>query len=68
MPQPDPELAEIIAQMQARLADQAARLADKDQLLVRKDQALALAEVKIKVWKSAFAWIASPATASAARR
>jgi len=49
MPQPDLELAEIIAQLQARLADQAARLADKDQQLVRKDQALALAEVKIKV-------------------
>ena len=35
MPQPDPIMAEIIAQLQAQLA--------------RKDQALALAEVKIKV-------------------
>ena len=42
MPQPDPMLAEIVAQLQAQLAD-------KDQQLARKDQALALAEVKIKV-------------------
>jgi len=40
MPQPDPMLAEIVAQLQAQLAD-------KDQQLARKDQALALAEVKI---------------------
>jgi transposase len=42
MPQPDPKLAEIIAQLKAELAA-------KDQQLARKDQALALAEVKIKV-------------------
>src|SRR5690348_5078933 len=42
MSQPDPTLAEIVAQLRAQLAD-------KDQLLTRKDQALALAEVKIKV-------------------
>ena len=42
MPQPDPKLAEIIAQLEAELAA-------KDQQLARKDQALALAEVKIKV-------------------
>jgi hypothetical protein len=41
MPQPDPTLAEIIAQLEAQLAA-------KDQQLARKDQALALAEVKIK--------------------
>ncbi len=40
IPQPDP--AEIIAQLQAQLAD-------KNQQLTRKDQALALAEIKIKV-------------------
>lgn len=49
MPQPDPKLAEIIAQLEARLADKAAQLADRDQQLARKDQALALAEVKIKL-------------------
>ncbi|MGA9672847.1 MAG: hypothetical protein WBQ94_26765 [Terracidiphilus sp.] len=42
MPQPDPMLAEIIAQLQAQLAD-------KNQQLSHKDQALALAEVKIRV-------------------
>jgi transposase len=42
MPEPDPKLAEIIAQLEAELAA-------KDQQLARKDQALALAEVKIKV-------------------
>ena len=42
MPQPDPTLAEIIAQLEAQLAA-------KDQQLARKDQALALAEVKIKL-------------------
>ena len=40
--QPDPKPSEIIAQLQARLAE-------KDQQLVRKDQALALADLKIKV-------------------
>ncbi len=42
IPQPDPTLSEIIAQLQAQLSD-------KNQLLARKDQALALAEMKIKV-------------------
>jgi transposase len=42
IPQPDPVLSEIIAQLHAQLAD-------KNQLLARKDQALALAEMKIKV-------------------
>ena len=42
MPQPDPTLAEIIAQLEAQVAA-------KDQQLARKDQALALAEVKIKL-------------------
>jgi transposase len=42
MPQPDPMLAEMIAQLQAQLAE-------KDQQLARKAQALALAEVKIQV-------------------
>lgn len=41
MPQPDPMLAEIVAQLQAQLAE-------RDQQLSRKDQALALAELKIK--------------------
>jgi transposase len=53
MPQPDPMLAEIIAQLQLQLAEKDAQfksqLADKDQQIARKDQALALAEVKIKV-------------------
>jgi len=42
IPQPDPALSEIIAQLQVQLAD-------KNQQLARKDQALALAEIKIKV-------------------
>jgi transposase len=42
MPQPDPTLAAIIAQLEAQLAEKDARLS-------RQDQALALAEVKIKV-------------------
>jgi transposase len=47
--QPDPKLAEIIAQLQAQLADRDQQLADRDQRLSRKDQVLALAEIKIKV-------------------
>jgi transposase len=42
MPQPDPMLAEIIAQFEVQLAE-------KDAQLARKDQILALAEIKIKV-------------------
>jgi transposase len=49
MPQPDSMLAEIIAQLEARLAEKDQQIADRDQRLSRKDQALALAEVKIKV-------------------
>ena len=49
MPQPDPMLAEIIAQLQAQLAEKDQQLAYRDQQLTRKDQALALAEIKIKV-------------------
>jgi transposase len=48
-PQPDSALAEIVAQLQARLAEKDQQIADRDQQLSRKDQALALAEVKIKV-------------------
>ena len=39
MPQPDPMLAEIIAQLEARLAEKDQQIADKDQQLSRKDQA-----------------------------
>jgi transposase len=53
MPQPDPMLGEMIAQLQAQLAEKDAQfttqLAEKDQQLARKGQALALAEVKIQV-------------------
>ncbi len=49
IPQPDPALSEIIAQLQAQLADKDQQIADRDQRLSRKDQALALAEIKIKV-------------------
>ena len=42
MPQPDPMLAEMIAQLEAQLAE-------KDKQLARKDQAFAFAEVKIRV-------------------
>jgi transposase len=49
MPQPDTTLADIIAQLEAGLADKTTQLADKDQQLARRDQALALAEVKIKL-------------------
>ena len=49
MPQPDPTLAGIIAQLKSQLADKDQQLAGKDQQLAGKDQALALAEVKIKV-------------------
>ena len=42
-------LAEMIAQLQARLAEKDQQIADRDQKLSRKDQALALAEEKIKL-------------------
>lgn len=54
--QPDPKLSEIIAQLQAQLAEKDQQIAARDQKLVdnearlvRKDQALALAEIKIHV-------------------
>lgn len=47
--QPDPTLAEIVAQLQAQLAERDQQIADRDQRLSRKNQALALAEIKIKV-------------------
>ncbi len=46
---PDPLLAEIVAQLQAQLAERDQQIAARDQQLTRKDQALALAEIKIKV-------------------
>ena len=49
MPQPDPVLAEIVAQLQAQLAKKDQQITDRDQQLTRKDHAPALAEVKIKV-------------------
>jgi transposase len=49
MPQPDPILAEIVAQLQAQLAERDQRIADREQQLSRKNQVLALAEIKIKV-------------------
>jgi transposase len=49
MPQPDPILAEIVAQLHAQVAKRDQQIADRDQLLSRKNQALALAEIKIKV-------------------
>jgi len=49
MPQPDPILAEIVAQLRAQVAERDQRIADRDQQLMRKNQVLALAEVKIKV-------------------
>jgi len=48
MPQPDPMLGEMIAQLQAQLAEKDQQLTDKNRQLARKDQALALAEVKIQ--------------------
>jgi transposase len=48
-PQPDPTLAEIVAQLQAQLAERDQQIADRDQRLSHKNQALALAEIKIKV-------------------
>jgi transposase len=44
--QPDPKLAEIIAQLQAQLVEKDQRFKEQ---LARKDQVLALAEIKIKV-------------------
>lgn len=53
MPQPDPMLGEMIAQLEAELAKKdeqfKAQLAEKEKQLARRDQALALAEVKIQV-------------------
>ena len=49
MPEPDPMLAEMIAQLEAQLAEKDQQLVDRDQRLARKDQALALAELKIQV-------------------
>jgi len=49
IPQADPALAEIVAQLQAQLAERDQQIADRDQQLMRKNQVLALAEVKIKV-------------------
>jgi transposase len=49
IPQTDPALAEIVAQLQAQLAERDQQIADRDQQLMRKNQVLALAEVKIKV-------------------
>ena len=46
---PDPLLAEIVAQLQAQLAEREQQIAARDQQLTRKDQALALAEIKIRV-------------------
>ena len=42
-------LAEIVARLQAQLAERDQQIAARDQQLTRKDQALALAEVKIRV-------------------
>ncbi len=49
IPQPDPRLAAIVAQLESQLADKDQQLTDKDRQLARKDQALALAEMKIQV-------------------
>ena len=61
MSQPDPVLAEMIAQLRAQLEE-------KEKQLARKDQALALAEVKIQSLEERLAWSGSLATASAVRR
>ncbi|MFZ0746834.1 MAG: IS66 family transposase [Terracidiphilus sp.] len=47
--QHDPALAEIVAQLQAQLAERDQQIADRDQQLMRKNQVLALAEIKIQV-------------------
>ena len=48
MSQPDPILAQMIAQFEAQLAGKDKQLADRDQQLASRDQALARAELKIR--------------------
>ena len=53
MPQPDPILAEIVAQLQAQLAERDQRIAGQRALLSRKDQVLALPRSRSRTGRAA---------------